>query len=482
MGGKIQSQADQQELRTAAALLKEFTYYLSWAPDPGKALDHFDQFLDQLLEQPQRASTLSSLTQSSTLEHLAQLFGSSDYLWEDLLRRQHDNLLPMMRKYQKGPLVRSKAILRKTIEKRLQQGKTIPQKKRNLNQWKDEELFRIDMRHLLDNSVLPNFSHALTNLADVILEYALEQSYRAIKPKASKTTMPPMAIFGLGKLGGGELGYASDIEILFVYENPKTKGNRKASKLSTDFYEHWAQEFLQWIEAKQEGIFHIDTRLRPFGDKGTLANSREEIQDYYRIEGAAASFERQAFIKLRFVAGNRTLGKAVEAHRRRFVYGTEPWDVKAALHMRQRQMKELVKPHITHVKYGPGGLLDVEYMIQYLQLIHGHQYPSIQTPNTLEAIDRLCHESLLTLGEGESLLNDYVFLRHLIDGLRIVRGNAKDLVLPPSGSDEMVFLARRLGMGTTDWQKSAQTFEESTHERMATIHQRFLRRFSQNNA
>ncbi len=481
-GRTIQSQTEQQELRTAAALLKEFTYYLSWAPDPGKALDHFDQFLDQLFEQPQKASALSTLGQASTLEHLAQLFGSSDYLWEDLLRRQHDNLLPMMRQYQKGPLIRSKALLSKTIDKRLQQAKTILQKKQQLNQFKDEELFRIDMRHLLETSSLPDFSHALTNLADVIVDQALEQSYMAIRPKTSKTPTPSMAIFGLGKLGGGELGYASDIEILFVYANPQPTKTHQPSKITTDFYERWSQEFLQWIEAKQEGIFHIDTRLRPNGDKGTLTNSLEEIEQYYHIPGKAAPFERQALIKLRFIAGDRVLGKAVEAHRNRFVYGIDAWDLPTALHLRQRQSAELVQPGTTHVKYGQGGLLDVEYMVQYLQLIHGHAYPSLRTPNTLEAIEELCHASLLSLSERQALHDDYLFLRQLIDALRIVRGNAKDLVLPPSGSDEMVFLARRLGMGSTDWQKSAQVFEQTTLERMANIHERFLKHFSKRKA
>jgi glutamate-ammonia-ligase adenylyltransferase len=145
-------------------------------------------------------------------------------------------------------------------------------------------------------------------------------------------------------------------------------------------------------------------------------------------------------------------------------------------------MNELVKPGTTHVKYGPGGLLDVEYMVQYLQLIHGHHDPSLRTPNTLEAIEQLCHVSLLSLSEREALKDDYLFLRQLIDGLRIVRGNAKDLVLPQSGSDEMVFLARRLGMGSTDWQKSAEAFEQATLQRMAKIHKRFLKRFAQNKA
>ncbi len=477
-GRRILRKQEQQELRTAAVLLKEFTHYLSWAPDPGKALDHFDQFLDQLLEQPKKGATLAILSKGSTMGNLAQLFGSSDYLWEDLLRRQHDNLLPMMQRYQKGSLVRSKTTLSKSLEKALLPAKTIAQRKQRLNQVKDEELFRIDMRHLLENSSLHDFSQALTNLADVILNHALEQSYRVIQPKASRTSSIPMAIFGLGKLGGGELGYASDIEILFVYANPQRTEKRNIVRMSADTFERWAQEFLQWIEAKQEGIFHIDTRLRPNGDKGTLANTVEEIQQYYRSQGGAAPFERQAFIKLRFIAGNSRVGKAVETHRNQFVYGPDPWDLGLALNLRQRQITELVQPGATNVKYSPGGLIDVEYTVQYLQLIHGHAHPSIRTPNTLEAIEQLCHESILTLSERETLHDDYIFLRQLIDGLRIVRGHAKDLVLPPSGSDEMVFLARRLGMTSRDWQKSAEAFEKTTHSRMKQIHERFLWRFS----
>ncbi|PJA77883.1 MAG: hypothetical protein CO149_07080, partial [Nitrospirae bacterium CG_4_9_14_3_um_filter_51_5] len=476
-GGKIQGKGEQQELRTAATLLKEFTHYLSWAPDPGKALDHFDQFLDQWLEQPNTPSHLTKLTQASTLERLAQLFGSSDYLWEDLLRRQHDNLLPMMNQYQKGPLIRSKSLLNKAIDPLLLKAKTPAEKKQRLNEWKDEELFRIDMRHLLENSPLPDFSLALTNLADVILNQALLYSQQASNPQASLTTPPSMAIFGLGKLGGGELGYASDIEILFVYRMPRTPPRGRTSQVSSDYFERWAQEFLRWIEAKQEGIFHLDTRLRPHGEKGLLANSLEEIQRYYALTGGAAPFERQALLKLRFIAGNRVVGKAVEQHRDHFVYAPDPWDLQTALHLRERQIKELVQPGTTHIKYGAGGLLDVEYTVQYLQLMHGHDHPSVRTPNTLEAIDHLSGEGLFTLEEGTQLKDHYLFLRQLIDGLRIVRGHAQDLVLPPSGSDEMVFLARRLGMMTSNWLQGAEDLERTIHTRMTQIHQQFRQRF-----
>ena len=476
-GRKIQTKAAQQELRTAAALLKEFTHYLSWAPDPGKALEHFDQFLDQLLEDPQKTSALTSLSKGSTLEHLAQLFGTSDYLWEDLLRRQHVNLLPMMNQYQKGALIRSKESLSKSLTQALTRVKTPSQKKAKLNEWKDQELFRIDMRHLIENSPLSDFSQALTNLADVILHETLAQSLKVLMPSRSPKSTPHMAIFGLGKLGGGELGYASDIEILFAYPREYTS---KKGGVPTDFHERWAQEFVQWIEAKQEGIFRLDTRLRPHGEKGLLTNSFQEIQQYYAMEGGAAPFERQALIKLRFVAGDRKLGKAIEQHRDQFVYSPEPWDLQTALHLRDRQIHELAPAGQIHVKYGQGGLLDVEYTVQYLQLMHGHAHPSIRTPNTLEAIDQLCHASLLSMKEASILKDDYLFLRQLIDSLRIVRGHAQDLILPRSESDEMVFLARRLGMVSQDWVQGAKDFEYTCHTRMKNIHKRFLQRFQKN--
>jgi glutamate-ammonia-ligase adenylyltransferase len=147
--------------------------------------------------------------------------------------------------------------------------------------------------------------------------------------------------------------------------------------------------------------------------------------------------------------------------------------------MRDRQTKELVPPGTTHVKYSPGGLIDVEYTVQYLQLIHGHKVPALQTPNTLQALDALQKAELLDKHDAETLHQDYLFLRQLIDALRIVRGNAQDLVLPPSKSDGMIFLARRLGFMTEDWQEGAEALEKEIHRRMKRTHEIFMKRFAQ---
>ena len=260
-------------------------------------------------------------------------------------------------------------------------------------------MFRIDIKHIVEpSSNFPDFSLALTELAEVIMERSLadctaklEKSYGV--PRLSNGKPCPIAIMGLGKFGGRELGYASDIEVLFVYAGSgNTNGTNEIE--NSEYFERLAQELLGWIEAKQEGIFRIDVRLRPHGGKGALANAFEEIRRYYSPTGLAAPFERQALIKLRHIAGNSALGHKLETHRDSFVYGDAHWDTPTALELRRQQLKQLVAPGKVNVKYSAGGLIDIEYTAQYLQVMHGHNYPGLHTPNTLQALAALVNGGL----------------------------------------------------------------------------------------
>ncbi len=476
---KIVSTQEQQELTVAAALIKEFTHYLTWAPDPGRALNHFSHFLDQLLEHHLNKKQINWLTRKDSLANLARLFGTSDFLWEDFLRRQHANLLPVIEKFHQPQARSSKISLAKTLKAGLEKSKQSEIRKRLLNQFKDQELFRIDMHHILNETPLPAFSESLTTLAEVILAQALIEAQAMVNRKHSppstlKRSPLPFSICGLGKLGGRELGYASDIELVFVYG---TSASGVANPIIGEYYERIVQEFLHWIEAKQEGIFQLDIRLRPHGEKGLLANSFEEIQRYYRTGGAAAPFERQAWIKLRHVAGNAALGRRIERYRNDFVYSRSSWPLDTALHLRRRQIRELIPQGTIHAKYSPGGLIDIEYTAQYLQIQYGHRESSLHTPNTLQALKALQATKLLSRQDGTILVDDYLFLRKVIDGLRIVRGNAKDLVLPESGSDAMTYLARRLGYMTDVWQEGARAFESELQKRMNRSHAIFVKLF-----
>ena len=462
-GQKLLDPGDQEQLRLTAVLIKQFTHALTWAPDPAKALESFDQFLDLVLEgsrQAGRKQALDFVNDKKTFPILARLLGASDFLWEDFLRRQHVNLLPLLKDYRDAPLIRPQTTLRKELNRVVAKAKTDEARKEALNRFKDQELFRIDMKHIVEPGTnLPDFSLAISELAEVIVERSLIDCQAKLtklygSPRLTNKKPCPFAILGAGKFGGRELGYASDIEVLFVYGGPgHTTG--KAGIENSEYFERLAQELLQWIEAKQEGIFHIDVRLRPHGGKGSLSNAFDEVCKYYSADGLAAPFERQALIKLRHIAGDTALGKKVETHRDSFVYSGAPWDLATALDLRRQQVKQLVEPGQINLKHSHGGIVTLEYAIQYLQVMHGHRVPSLRTPNTLRALAALIDASLIPRTTGETLRKSYLFIRMLIDGLRMVRGNTKDLVLPPPESDEFIFLARRVGYQTEDWQTGA---------------------------
>lgn len=473
-GQKLIDSADQQQLRLTAVLIKQFTHALTWASDPAKALASFDQFLDLIVKdqgKKRKNQALDFVSDKKTFPLLAQLLGASDFLWEDFLRRQHDNLLPLLTEYRDAPLIKPQATLRKELGRLVARAKTDEARKDALNRFKDREMFRIDIKHIVEpSSNFPDFSLALTELAEVIMERSLadctaklEKSYGV--PRLSNGKPCPIAIMGLGKFGGRELGYASDIEVLFVYGGSgNTNGTNEIE--NSEYFERLAQELLGWIEAKQEGIFRIDVRLRPHGGKGALANAFEEICRYYSPTGLAAPFERQALIKLRHIAGNSALGHKLETHRDSFVYGEAHWDTPAALELRRQQLKQLVAPGKVNVKYSAGGLIDIEYTAQYLQVMHGHNHPGLHTPNTLQALAALVNGGLLPRTDGAGLRKAYIFFRMLVDGLRMVRGNTKDLVLPPPDSEEFVSLARRVGYTRDDWRAGARELQSDIQQHM----------------
>ena len=484
-GQKLTDPAEQQQLRLTAVLIKQFTHALTWAADPTKALEAFDQFLDLTVQDTKgraREEALAFLSDKKTFPLLARLLGASDFLWEDFLRRQHDHLLPLLHDYRDAPLITPRATLRKSLDRAVDRTKDDPGRKETLNRFKDQELFRIDMKHIVDpDTSLADFSLALTQLAEVIVERSLKDCQGKLNkvygtPRLATGKPCPFAIMGAGKFGGRELGYASDIEVLFVYGGAG-RTNGKAGIENSEYFERLAQELLQWIEAKQEGIFHLDVRLRPHGGKGLLANPLDEITTYYSEQGLAAPFERQAMIKLRHVAGDATLGKQVEAHRDRYVYSGAPWDLPAALDLRRQQLKQLVERGTVNAKLSPGGVVDIEYAIQYLQLMHGHRHPVLRTPSAMQALAGLVDCGIVSRQDGENLRRAYLFIRMLIDGLRMVRGNAKDLVLPPPESDEFIFLARRVGYTTDDWQAGARHLKTDIEEHMRKTREFFERNF-----
>ena len=477
-GRKIEAREDQQALRVAVALIKQFTHLLPWAPDPALALRCFDQFLDRAMSEG--PETLEVLGSPEGLRELARLLGSSAFLWEDFLRLQFEHLLPVLGDWRSRPL-RDRESLRSELRARLRGAPSPEEGRRRLNELKDEELLVVDMKHLLDPEVgLERFSRALTDLAEAVIEEALALADARLaeshgRPRDGGGRECPVAVLGLGKFGGREMGYASDIELLVVYGGP---GRSDRSGIENGVYfEELVRGLTGLIAAREEGIFHLDLRLRPHGGKGPLASPLEAVRDYYRPGGGAAPFERQALIKLRRVAGDEALGRAVEAHRDAFVWSDVPWDRANALHLRERQARELVPAGRFNVKYSRGALVDVEYAAQYLQLQHGRARPELRTPSTLEALDRLHEGGLLADAERRDLEEAYLSWRRVADGLRMVRGNARDLLLPPSGSEEEGILARRLGYPGAGWREAGRALAAEVERHRDRVRELFDARF-----
>ena len=449
-GRKVTTAEQQRQLRAATVLVKHFTHLLPRSPNPEAALSNFRQFLAHLFTRPDWPDQLATLERPTVLDALARLLGVSDFLWEDFLRMQHDNLFGVVRDVDALAAAKSKSQMQAELEAALAQPGSGRDWRDALNLFKDREMFRIDMRNIQGHiTEFGQFSGELSDLAEVVVEAAyarcaaeLERTYST--PRASDGAPCPLAVFALGKLGGRELGFASDIELMFVYGGPgATTGPEVIS--AADYYERLVRDFVSAIRARREGIFEVDLQLRPYGSAGRLAVALKAFEQYFAPDGPAWAYERQALVRLRPLAGDPTFGGQVVALRDQFVYSGRPFDVAAMRAMRERQLRHLVTGGTLNVKFSPGGLVDVEYLVQALQITHGREKPALRSPSTRRAMAALRDVGLLSPADYERLRDGHNFLRQVINALRMVRGNAKDMTVPPTDGEEFDYLARRLG-------------------------------------
>jgi glutamate-ammonia-ligase adenylyltransferase len=373
----------------------------------------------------------------------------SDFLWEDFLRMQHDNLLPVVRDVDALVGAKSRQQLEHELAARLRNVDGYAGKRASLNAFKDREMFRIDMRHIQGVITgLGQFSAELSDLAEVVVCAAYELCWSELQAHHGQPLLEngkpcSLSVCALGKLGGRELGFASDIELLFVYAgNGKTSG---AEMISTpEFYEHFVRSFVETIHAKREGVFEVDLQLRPYGSAGSLAVMLRAFETYFVPDGPAWDYERQALLRLRPIVGDAELGNHLLNLRDEYLHTGLSFDIASMRAMRERQRRHLVTAGTFNAKFSAGGVVDVEYLVQALQINHGHSDESVRHANMREAMQALRAAGVLADKDFEHLRTAYRFFRLLINALRMVRGNARDLTVPPAGSEEFAFLARRL--------------------------------------
>lgn len=446
-----------ERVKLSVLLTKQFTYFLGTAPDPFTALERFEKLTEDLMRGPERGQWLDMLRDPATMKDLAKLLGASDYLWEDFIRSQYETLIPILGPQVKGRWFSQSA---ETLPYRLQQhlkgAVGLAQQQDRVNQFKDRETFQIDLDHILNPGFdFRELSARLTLLAENLIATAAKCVYDDLvnsygEPQIEKGREGGYAIFGLGKLGGIALGYASDVELLFVYAaNPRdmTRGGKRKSISNAEFFEQLAQEMARFIRTKREGIFQVDMRLRPYGKESPLACTASHFREYYGTPheaGGAHSFEKLALVRLRWIAGDSKLGFDIEQLRDNILYERNQIDLDALWDLLGRARKEKMAKGGINAKYSPGALSDLEGTVQLLQVMNGNKAPQLRTPRLTGAMEGLRRAGVLEPKEFAELYGAYKFLRRLINALRMLRGNAQDLFLPDQGADELIHLARRM--------------------------------------
>ena len=450
-GRAITDPDELNRLRLLAILTKQFTYFLDKAPDPYAALGRFENLLERFLELPRHDDTIAQLSDANLLGDLARILGASDYLWEDFIRSQYEEIVPVLKPGWDGRPQRF-TIESFSSELGMDIARTTRFEERVeiLNRHKDRGLFRIDLDHILDPSDgFRQLSESLSSMAQVVVQTAARIIYEDLaarhgRPRGAAGIEATSAVFGLGKLGGEALGYASDIELLVVYgDNGSTDGDDAIT--NAEFFSALARNIAKVIRAKRQGIFEVDLRLRPYGNQGPMATSLETFCTYYGPGGAAHSAERLALVRLRTLAGDSELGARVERLRDEYVFTRQSIDLEEIQELRARQFADRKETGRYNAKYSAGGLVDIEYTVQVLQVFWATQHPGLRTPRIHRALEALRDAEIVDDAECGRLVNAYDFFRELINGLRMLRGTAVDLYLPETGSPEYLHLARRMG-------------------------------------
>ncbi|RJR30529.1 MAG: glutamate-ammonia-ligase adenylyltransferase [Desulfobacteraceae bacterium] len=449
-GRKIEDPDKLDRLKMSVLITKQFTYFLGMASNPISALSRFEHLLQEIFGHPGREGSVDLLTSPDTLQSLARLLGASDFLWEDFIRIQYETLLPMLHRKSIQRVAWTGETLDRRMRDELAGAMSFEEQKTRLNDFKDREIYLIDLDHILNPEVdFRVFAERLTLLAEKVVTKSAELVYEDLCSRFGHPTTiggleTAYAIMGLGKLGGAALGYASDIELLFVYsDNGRTNG--PTSIENAEFFDRLVRGLIGFIRAKREGIFHVDVRLRPFGNAGPLASSLETFCSYYGQGGQAHSYERLALVRMRAIGGDQGLGKRVERLRDEMVYAARSVDLVQLKELREKQFLENTRGGRLNAKFSPGGLVDLEYGVQILQVFHGNTSSKIRTPRIHEALRGLNHAEIMSHHEILVLNGAYDFLRNLINAMRMLRGSARDLFLPPPEAEEFAHLARRMG-------------------------------------
>jgi [glutamine synthetase] adenylyltransferase / [glutamine synthetase]-adenylyl-L-tyrosine phosphorylase len=430
---------------TSDALLAYLGRFLPRCSDAGMALTNLERFLAAGVEPEALARVV--VGSPRTVEVAIQLFSTSQYFSELMIR--DPGLLAWLRggtdRLDPGQLVDE-------LWSELQTAPDDESARLSIRRYRRRELLRIGYNDIVRAMPLEIVTRDLSHLAEACVEAA----YRLARKHADERHGPPagpdsqtparFVVLALGKLGGEELNYSSDIDLIFLYDvEGMTRGPRVVS--NAEYFARLGGELVRLLaDHTSLGLaYRVDMRLRPEGDQGPLARSLAGTLGYYETSGR--TWERQALIKCRAIAGDLSLGRdflgAIEPFvYRRYLSGSEIGEIKT-MKRRIEQRTLSAGTSEVEVKTGHGGIRDVEFVVQFLQLLHGGEYPDVRHANTLVAMSRLEQVGCLTAEERGIMEDTYRFLRLVEHRLQVMFDRQTHEM--PRHPEEQRTLAIRLG-------------------------------------
>ncbi|CUQ66761.1 [protein-PII] uridylyltransferase family protein [Candidatus Nitrospira inopinata] len=473
--------------RQLADILPRLLTSISRTADPDQALNHWERLLSGLT----RGALLEYLAGAPRmLDLLCAIFGNSDALAFTIIRD------PMLVYWLGEQEVLSKPVSRAETEQSLHEQLarlTITELKLDvLRRHRRRELLRIGVRDLLRLADVQETTAALSDLAGTLIHAAyqivdadLRRQYGVPmhKNRHGRWVETGFTVIGMGKLGGHELNYSSDVDLIYVYASRKgeTRMPRRASDTpgavgisNEEYFEILSRELTRALTEKtNEGsVFRVDLRLRAEGAVGQLARSLDDYAAYYRNRGAV--WERLALLKAWPVAGSLEVGRAFLKMVKPFIVGgpKEKSDAHRARAIVRdvRNVKEMIDAKIAdrgqerrNVKLGIGGIREVEFFVQTIQVIAGKRLPGLLDRNTLRSLDRCAHYRLISKRQRDELTAAYVFLRDVEHKLQMVDDLQTHTL--PEDDEALERCAIRMGYDADDADQGVKRFhaDHSAH-------------------
>jgi glutamate-ammonia-ligase adenylyltransferase len=441
------------------------------APDPDMALRLLERFLAGI---GARSTFFMLLRENPELtKFLVRLFGTSEFLGNFFVLHPEllDDLISADALAERSP-DQSRAELQAGLKR---EG-DFEGKLEALRRFQKIQVLRVGLADLAGKLDEEGVEASLTDLAELCLFAAYQIALEDVTRRYGRPEQESgLLILGLGKLGGREMNYASDLDLIFVYAGEgQTKGKRPISL--HEFYIKAAQQLINVLTATtREGIlYRIDARLRPSGSQGPLVVSLESFERYHRKQ--AQLWEKQALTKARVMVDAAGISARVVQSIAGNIYGDNP---AAALVPEMRRVRERMEKELAQetenrydLKFGRGGQVDIEYLVQFLALRHGGKNPALREPRTLKALAALENAGILGAADRQVLEAAHRFYRRLENRLRIVSDRAAHQL--PEAGPGLRRLARRLGYAGEDPGRALLDDYERHREAVRELFERYL--------